>query len=64
MPSARLATLPFVLTSDHDVIAAGSVTQTEERRHGVLRPECELMVVQSKPACDIAAAGGGGTASS
>lgn len=46
MPSARLATLPFELTTDHQVIAGGTVTNTEERRHGVLRLESELLVVQ------------------
>lgn len=46
MPSARLATLPFELTTDHQVIAEGSVTQTEERRHGVLLLERAQMVVQ------------------
>lgn len=46
MPAARLATLPFELTTDHQVIAGGTVTNTEERRHGVLRLESELLVVQ------------------
>lgn len=46
MSTPRLATLPFELTRDHQVIAAGTVTTTEERRHGVLRLEGELLHVQ------------------
>ena len=45
-PSTRIATLPFELTSDHRVIANGSVTTTEERRHGVLRLERAILMVQ------------------
>jgi len=46
VPSARVATLPFQLTTDHQVIGNGTVTSTEERRHGVLRLERETLVVQ------------------
>jgi hypothetical protein len=45
-PSARVATLPFQLTADHQVISNGTFTSTEERRHGVLRLERETLVVQ------------------
>lgn len=45
-PSARVATLPFQLTTDHQVISNGTVTSTEERRHGVLRLDRETLVVQ------------------
>lgn len=44
--SARIATLPFQLTRDHQVIGSGTVTSTQERRHGVLRLERETLVVQ------------------
>lgn len=45
-PSSRIATLPFQLTRDHEVIGRGSITSTEERRHGVLRLERDTLVVQ------------------
>lgn len=45
-PSSRIATLPFQLTTDHEVIGSGSITSTEERRHGVLRLEHDTLVVQ------------------
>jgi len=44
--SARIATLPFQLTNDHQVIGNGTVITTKDRRHGVLRLERETMVVQ------------------
>jgi hypothetical protein len=46
MSATRIATLPFQLSDDHQVIANGTVTQTEERRHGVLRLEGDTLVVQ------------------
>ncbi|HYW31555.1 MAG TPA: hypothetical protein VE869_08620 [Gemmatimonas sp.] len=46
MRGARVATLPFELTSNHQVIGAGTFTRTEERRHGVLRLERDTLVVQ------------------
>lgn len=43
---ARIAALPFEVSADHQVIAAGSVTTTEERRHGVLRLDGGTLAVQ------------------
>ena len=45
-PSARIATMPFRVSADSQVIAGGSVTTTEERRHGVVRLEDDRLVVQ------------------
>jgi hypothetical protein len=45
-PSSRIATLPFQLTMDHEVIGSGTITSTEERRHGVVRFERDTLVVQ------------------
>jgi hypothetical protein len=42
----RTATLPFQLSTEHQVISGGSVTTTEERRNGVLRLENDAVVVQ------------------
>lgn len=46
MSSTRLATLPFQLSADSQVIASGTVTTTQERRNGVLRLEGDMLVVQ------------------
>jgi hypothetical protein len=46
MSASRIATLPFQLSTGHQVIAGGTVTNTEERRNGVLRLEGYTMVVQ------------------
>lgn len=43
---ARVATLPFRLSARHQVVLGGTVTTTDERRHGVLRLERETLVVQ------------------
>lgn len=46
MTSARVAALPFQVSGENQVIANGTVTTTEERRHGVLRLEGATLTVQ------------------
>lgn len=46
MTFARIAALPFQVSGEHQVIANGTVTTTEERRHGVVRLEGTILTVQ------------------
>ncbi|WP_353269441.1 hypothetical protein [Gemmatimonas sp.] len=46
MTFARIAALPFQVSGEHQVIANGTVTTTEERRHGVVRLEGTTLTVQ------------------
>ena len=46
MTFTRIAALPFQVSGEHQVIANGTVTTTEERRHGVVHLEGTTLTVQ------------------
>jgi hypothetical protein len=46
MTFARIAALPFQVSGNHQVFTNGTVTTTEERRHGVVRLEGATLTVQ------------------